>query len=244
MKFRTKYITILLTIIIVLSSAERLCKSLKTNVWLRIGEFLIDSTSSGSTSDQPSTVFNGNDYLIVWQDSRSGPWDIYGARVDQAGNVLDPAGIPLSVENLFQQVPAIAFDGINYFVVWQDERDGYDMVDVYGARVDQIGNVLDTNGIPISTASMWQLKPDIAFDGTNYFVVWANSGGYIIGTRVDQNGTVLDPNGIIISDNANFKCIKMKSPCGKTEGYLTYQQFMSLPCRLVTGRVSLQWYEF
>ncbi|MCK4941772.1 hypothetical protein KAS45_06720, partial [candidate division WOR-3 bacterium] len=115
----------------------------------------------------PSIAFDGSDYLIVWQDSRSGSFDIYGARVDQTGSVLDPNGIVISNATSSQQSPAVAFDGTNYLIVWQDERNGFDY-DIYGARVDQAGNVLDSTGIAISTAINVQTTPAVAFDGTNY----------------------------------------------------------------------------
>src|SRR6185369_3967154 len=65
------------------------------------------------------------------------------------------------------------------------------------------GQVLDTNGIPICTNSFWQGQPAIAFDGTNYLVVWSDVEGMnakIRGARVSCSGQLLDPVGITISD--------------------------------------------
>jgi len=69
-----------------------------------------------------------------------------------------------------QFAPAVAFDGTNYLVAWQDGRGTY--YDVYGARVSPAGAVLDPAGIAFSTAEREQLAPALAFDGTNYFVTW------------------------------------------------------------------------
>src|SRR5438034_5420600 len=48
--------------------------------------------------EEPSVVANGNGYFVVWADKRSygsTEYDIYGARVSSAGEVLDPGGIPI-----------------------------------------------------------------------------------------------------------------------------------------------------
>ena len=173
--------------------------------------FLIDTSIAyiPAIDDQayPSIAFDGTNYLVVWQDNRSGPYDIYGARVDQTGNVLDPAGIAISTFPCFKSDPSIAFDGTNYLVVWLDRRSG-SWSDIYGARVAQSGTVLDTAGIAISTAVNGQSYPCVAFDGTNYLVVWQDNRSGIMqrdvyGARVDQSGNVLDSTGIAISTAPN-----------------------------------------
>src|SRR5262245_31041279 len=70
--------------------------------------------------------------------------------------------------------PSVAFDGSNYFVVWADSRG---QGDIYGARVTPAGQVLDVGGIAVSTESHDQSNPEVAFDGTNYFVVWTDTRG-------------------------------------------------------------------
>ncbi|MDH5185944.1 MAG: T9SS type A sorting domain-containing protein [candidate division WOR-3 bacterium] len=162
-------------------------------------------TISVTTHDQitPSISFDGTNYLVVWQDNRNGlNYDIYGARVSRDGEVLDPVGIAISTATDDQEYPAIAFDGSIYLVVWQDERNGYPNIDVYGTRVNQAGAVLDPNGMAITVAPLYQEFPAIAFDGSNYLVVWQDGRGNsydIYGARVSQTGIVLDTTGIGIS---------------------------------------------
>jgi hypothetical protein len=65
------------------------------------------------------------------------------------------------------------------------------------------GVVLDSAGIPISTALNDQGCAALTFDGTNYLVVWADlRGGHrndVYGARVTVDGDVLDSTGIAIS---------------------------------------------
>jgi hypothetical protein len=149
-------------------------------------------------------AFDGTNYMVAWQDERNGSWDIYVARVDTLGNVLDQFGIPVTTDTAKCQVPAIAFDGTNYLVLWEKSRNA--SVDICGTRVDKDGNVLDPSGITVSVAPDSQQYPSVAFDGTNYLVVWQDrrSGRRdIYGTRVDILGNVLDPGGIAITTETN-----------------------------------------
>ena len=71
-----------------------------------------------------------------------------------------------------QERPAVAFDGTNYLVVWEDSRAA--QADVYGARVTTSGQVVDDQGgIPIGVADSFQVAPDVAVSGTSYLVVWS-----------------------------------------------------------------------
>jgi len=156
----------------------------------------------------PSLSFDGTNYLVVWEDRRSPVSDIYGARIDQGGVLLDSLGIAITTAIDYQWHPSVAFDGTNYLVVWEDQRNA-SFSDAYGARVNQSGVVIDSNGIAISTAEYRQSRPTVAFDGENYFVVWQDSRGIlawdIYGTRVTTSGIVLDTNDIPISVSMDWQ---------------------------------------
>jgi hypothetical protein len=161
----------------------------------------IPISTAEENQESPSVNFDGTNYLVVWEDERNGHDDIYGARVSPSGTVHDSAGIAISTAIYGQYQPKVAFDDTNYFIVWQDYRNGND--DIYGARLNQAGDVLDPNGIAISTASEYQISPSVVFSNTNYLVVWEDwrnaSRTDIYGARVSPAGTVLDTSGIPIS---------------------------------------------
>ncbi|HMI99852.1 MAG TPA: PASTA domain-containing protein [Gaiellaceae bacterium] len=150
--------------------------------------------------NEPVIAFDGTNYLVAWSDSGSG--NIYGTRISLAGTVLDPGGIRIS-DGVRTGKPTIAFGGANYLVAWQDARFG--CCSIYGTRVSPAGSVLDPAGIAIATRGREQVEPTAAFDGTNYFVAWADrrsvvaSGSDIYGAHVTQDGRVLEARGILLS---------------------------------------------
>jgi hypothetical protein len=177
------------------------------------GEVLDPSAIAISTAagDQvsPNVATDGTNYLVVWQDYRNAETtgvDIYGARVTGTGTVEDPSGIPISTASSDQLAPAAAAGTGGYLVVWQDGRNlATNGDDIYGSRVSSAGTVLDASGIAICTANAAQYSAAVAFNSTNYLVVWSDernlgaTGVDVYGTRVTPSGTVLDsPNLPII----------------------------------------------
>jgi len=158
----------------------------------------------------PNAAFDGNNFFVVWTDARLGNGDLYGTRLSPSGTVLDPQGIPISTAPRMQGDVEIAFDGSNYLITWDDERNfPTNDFDVYGARVTPGGTVLDTSGIPICTVSGGQGPSAIAYDGTNYLVIWNDARVHsdssdIYGARLNPQGIVLDTNGFFIGNADNW----------------------------------------
>jgi len=158
----------------------------------------------------PAIGFGGTDFLVVWQDGRVGAslTDVYGARVTPDGEVTDPEGFVIPRAARDQFTPALASDGANFLVVWEDRRSGV-YSDVYGARVTLAGTVLDPDGLAVSAAASSQRSPAIGFDGANFLVVWTDyrDGEYsdIYGTRVTSQGALLDPDGFVVAQAAKLQ---------------------------------------
>ncbi len=155
----------------------------------------------------PDVAFDGANYLVVWEDGRNDETNIYGARVSPAGQVLDDTGFAITTTEEYLSLPAVAFDGTNYLVVWEDERNSGNDEDIYGARVTPGGTVLDPDGIVIFTGDDEQRYPDVAFDGANFLVVWQDCRGDVDvrGARVGPDGAVLDPDGFDVSADTLYE---------------------------------------
>ncbi len=154
--------------------------------------------------EDAQAAFDGTNFLVVWQDYRNTHSDIYGARVSPGGLVLDTAGIPVAGLQSAEEDASVTFGGTNYLVVWEDYRDAD--ADIYAARVSPAGSVLDPTGFAVATAGEDQCFPVVAFDGTNYLVVWHDARGAsdndIYCARVTTAGSVLDPDGIAVCTSA------------------------------------------
>ena len=202
--------------------------------------------TEASNQQTPAVASNGTDYLVVWDDGRNGS-DIYGTRVTAAGAVTDGAatGLALSTAAGGQGVPAVASNGTDYLVVWQDTRGGGASSDIYGTRVTAAdGGVTDgvATGLALSTATDRQQYPAVASNGTDYLVAWFDrrSGSYdIYGTRVTAAGAVTDgaATGLALSTATNsqyFPAVASNGP----DYLVAWQDYRNGPYDIYGTRVS------
>ncbi len=155
----------------------------------------------------PAVASDGSGFLAVWEDRRNGGQDLFGARINGLGTVLDPAGIPISLAEVNQSLPSLAFGNGVYLAAWEDTRGGL-FSDIYGARIATTGERIDPDGFLISSAENQQHLPSVGWNGKVYLVAWRDyrrPGAFdLYGARVTTGGTVLDPEGIYISSRASF----------------------------------------
>lgn len=164
-----------------------------------------------NAQSSPAVAAFGTNFLVVWQDARfaqppgSSRLDIYGARVAPTGDVLDAGGFPICTNVAIQTNPVVAATATRALVAWTDYRLNATFPDVYGARVNPDGAVVDTNGLPIcNRAGSTQNLPAIATDGSGFLVVWADSRNGttmapdIFGAYVTDSGLVSPTNGLPI----------------------------------------------
>jgi MYXO-CTERM domain-containing protein len=155
----------------------------------------------------PSLAFGGGEYLVVLPTIDG---YLY-ARLDGSGKLIDSVPLRLAQTEVSSVIPpGIAWNGSEFFVVWEDRR--ANQADVYGARISKAGTLLDPTGIGISTAKGNHRSPRVASDGSGFFVIWMDervvlSQPRAFGARVSSDGAVLDPDGIYlapITDHQQF----------------------------------------
>src|SRR5262249_42537809 len=118
----------------------------------------------------PAVAFNGTNYVLAWDDRRSTPGHIYGARMTPAGSVLDPLGLPLSA-GAGTGRPALAYGATEWVVAWAGAL--FDS-DVFGRRLGASIAPIDANDLLLSRGANSETLPSVAFDGAHYLVVWSD----------------------------------------------------------------------
>jgi hypothetical protein len=129
-----------------------------------------------------------------------------GATVAQGSTWVRADSVTVSPEYPFfdplasqpQDRLAVAWSGSLYLAAWERESD------LYAGRLNAAGQFLDGAGIRLASEANMQGRPRIAWDGTNFLVVWTDDRGSssswdVYGARVRPDGFVLDPGGFPIA---------------------------------------------
>lgn len=158
--------------------------------------------------------------LVVWTDNRSSlgdvqlGWtkfaekngtmlDVYAARLDADGNLIDSTPIIISQAQHNQKWPQVGWNGENWLVVWTTERenDPYSE-DLLAVRVAPNGAVLDQTPMTVFTGgySFETHSWSVGSDGSNWVVLWTGwhpglTVRAVTAARVAPDGTVLDAGG-------------------------------------------------
>lgn len=169
---------------------------------------LVIYADNGFSQERPAVASDGNNWLVLWQDQRpatGGEYDIYGARVDSAGVVLDPQGFVVSAAARGQRDPAVAFDGQQYWVSWEDDRAGFATTGIYAARVTPAGLVRDPQGMRIEEREFENLQDPALAIGAGYVCFMWLEHDKAAACRWHLNGNARDRNPIGLGNNPDIK---------------------------------------
>jgi hypothetical protein len=148
------------------------------------------------------TGMNDMYFVVYFTAQRAGTldYDIFGTRVTTNGTVLDASGIAICTATNNQDFPSVANDGADFLAVWSDRRESTNW-NVYAARIQTNGTVLDANGFLVSNQLADEQFPYVANSGVSgspYLAVWRHSAnnGDVYGAFVTNNAAVSSIFGI------------------------------------------------
>jgi len=159
----------------------------------------IDISGPGETfGHRPLDVGKSpNGYLVVWRGDQGNT--LRGAVISLDGEVVMRETLAYYTIGWPLANPAIAFDGTNYLVAWE-ERSGDNSWVLY-ARVSQAGEVLDWPPLEVRPAGGAQCNVSLSFGDSSYLATYwywmpgkGDSGIWC--SRILPNGVVLDSAGI------------------------------------------------
>jgi hypothetical protein len=145
---------------------------------------------------QSEVAFDGVRYLIVFNQNFDTSYyyeDVYARFVDTTGNMEPPFLIAHGQQN--QREAAVAFNGTNYLVAWEDNLGG--RARLRGQLVSPTG-VLIGGEIEISPA-LYARDPEVASDGEGFLIVWTQ-GDDIVGQMIAGTGGLIGSNFMISPD--------------------------------------------
>lgn len=194
---------------------------------------LVISAASGAQGS-PAVARAGDVAWVVWEDTRRGQSDIFGARVREDGTVLEPGGVPISTASRAQREPRVASVGDKSFVLWTDERDG-GRTRIRGARVASDGTVINKAGFPVSEGAFPRLEhPDVAcgkeqcltaFEAPLAFPPYdVPVGSFVLGTRLTMRSGAQDDPPLKLSTAAPAQHFPAVAWGGDT-GLVVWQEF-------------------
>ena len=143
-------------------------------------------------------AFDGKNYLAVWDTAlpNTSSGDVHGVIFSQIGTPV-VSGIPITSGAFEATQPAVTFGKTNYLVVWNNRRsNANELYDIYGEFISTNGTL--GSQFAISQTPTPRYNPCcVAFDGTNFMVVWNKdiSGGSPNSAVWNLYGRVVSPNG-------------------------------------------------
>jgi hypothetical protein len=179
-----------------------------------------DATIAPATNSQQehSAARGGEHYLIAWSDSRGrssgsqtiqSDGDIFGIRLDSAGNPVDPSPFLIAGGMGLQRYPTVAWNGQNWLVLYQsqDPVGEYYDTQIRAVRVSPAGQVLDATPIlfPPTQFSPSTVGMTVAGQNGQWLVTRCvyhsdGYGTYLAGQRIGGNGQLLDASPIMLND--------------------------------------------
>ncbi len=154
----------------------------------KLGPDLRVSTGRGF-SLHPTLTLLGSSYLVAWGDERNGEFQVFAARIDRDGVLLDPEGVNLTPDVVGADSPALAVGtqniGLTFVSQAHDKR----------ILFRSLSHDLSTLGELRVISDDKSTGGGITFSRDNYLITWTVHdvipGDAVWGTVVDATGSIL-----------------------------------------------------
>jgi len=171
-------------------------------------------TSPGN-QNHPSLAWDGDEFLLVWEDDRSGLGRIYGAHVTSKLEVVEPRGFQIAGGRYEQSLPLVTWTGSHFVVVWTETVGGANGLDLYGTVLEPTAGTTVPQGMPLAVGPGDQFQPAVAWGHDTGLLVWSDdpSNGTtplltdLYATRLGMDGHRLDPNGLLVTGAAGSQSL-------------------------------------
>ena len=132
--------------------------------------------------------------------------DIYAARIDGNGNVIDTTPIVVDQSEFYQGHPQVGWNGTHWLVSYMSERAGdRTRNDVRAVRIAADGTIVDTTPITIQQApsTLDRFFPlSVGSNGDEFVLAYTSYAGSntkeIRAVRIANDGTILNPGGQLL----------------------------------------------
>jgi hypothetical protein len=192
-------------------------------------------TNNRVSTQLPAISVNGLNIYVTWQDYdlKNQNYEIYFKKSDDGGDTWTPRR-RLTYTMDQSLAPAIAAEGSNVYVVWEDYRPGIGHFQLYFKKSDDEGATWTTKRLTWNAGDSF--FPAMAVNGSNIYVVWqdyrlgngnyeiyfkkSNDGGVTWMTERLTNNTGSSERPAIAADGSNICVVWQDSTSGNDDIYL------------------------
>ncbi len=184
--------------------------------------------------------------IVAWEDSRSGPTQIFAQRISSDGTPQWPAnGLALTTNSYNKNEPAIVSDGAGGAIVaWTDWGSSGVAPDIYAQRLSVNGTPQwPANGVPICTAAGNQIYKTLVSDGmSGAILTWQDSrsgNNDIYAQRISASGTCQWPaNGVALCAAAGDQLTPMIATDGAGGAIVSWEDHRNPTVDIYAQRIS------
>jgi hypothetical protein len=157
-------------------------------------------------SVNPTLAWNGLEFVVAWQDSRSGAFTIYGQRIDVDGVPIGSnveMSLPMGLED---EAPQLAAGKSTLGLAYVNGLAGIQTVLFRTFEHDTLE--AHTDIIQLSDGITQAVYPVVVWNEDRYLVAWFDRSGptkAIFGATIDEEGNVLDSGPLSDPGSANSR---------------------------------------